>query len=148
MIYCLRCGDGHGDGHGMDAEQWISTPEIIFLSQAEQRLRKQYGVEFFEGFAVEAEEAWVSDDVWDALYEADFPVEKIFELCDIEEELPWAAHRDLMVFKNVGNNVNLSIECIVEMYIWLVNYHGACIKTIPAPFTILTRHIGYGCFEF
>lgn len=148
MIYCLRFGDPYLDGHGVYVEQWVSTPDIKFLEHAEEEVKKQWGDDFFKGFAHDPDEAWISHEVWEALYEADFPIEVIFNTCDIEEEMPWAAYQDILVFRDHGSHNNLSIECIVEMYIWLMNYNGARLTKINAPFGTINRTIGYGCFEF
>ena len=148
MIYCLRFGDPYFDGHGEYVEQWVSTPDIKFLEHAEEEVKKEWGEHFFKGFAHDPDEAWISHEVWEALYEADFPIEVIFNTCDIEEEMPWAAYQDILVFRDHGSHNNLSIECIVEMYIWLMNYNGARLTKINAPFENIDRTIGYGCFEF
>ena len=149
MIYCLRFGDPYLDGHREYVEQWISTPDIKFLEYAEKEVKKQWGEDFFKGFAHEPDDAWVADEVWEALYEADFPIDVIFNTCDLEDEgYPWSLYSDILEFRDKGSHNNLSIECVVEMYIWLMNYNGARLTKINAPFENIDRTIGYGCFEF
>lgn len=148
MIFRMKFGDPWDDGHGTYVEVWFSTPDIKFLEEAEKEVQKQWGERFFEGFAHEPEEAWLRDEVWQALFEADFPVNTIFETCDIEEEMPWKIYPDVLIFGARGNHNNLSIECVVEMYIWLMNYHGARLTKIPDPFKTRGTTVGYGCFEF
>ena len=80
-------------------------------------------------------------------FEFDFPFSEEY-LGDIEEEMPWSVYKDILVFRDRGSHNNLSIECIVEMYIWLMNYNGARLTKINAPFENIDRTIGYGCFEF
>ena len=149
MIFRMKFGDPWDDGHGVYAEVWFSTPDIKFLEEAEKEVQKQWGERFFEGFAHDPEEAWLRDEVWEALYEADFPIEVIFNTCDLEDEgYPWSLYSDILEFRDKGSHNNLSIECVVEMYIWLMNYNGARLTKIPDPFKTRGTTVGYGCFEF
>ena len=97
-------------------------------------IKTQWGNDFFDGFASEAGDAWLSDTIWEALYEADYPVDSIYQYCDVEDDLSAEAHHDLIAFKNECTDTYLSIDCVVDMFIHLMNYHGAQIERIPAPF--------------
>ena len=148
MILRMKFGDAYGDGHREYVQIWVSILSEQCIEAARFSIKAQWGNDFFDGFACEAEDAWLSDTVWEALYEADYPVDSIYQYCDVEDGLSAEAHHDLLAFKNECTDTYLSIDCVVDMFIHLMNYHGAQIQRIPAPFETLYYNIGYGCFEF
>lgn len=148
MICRMKFGDAYGDGHREYVQIWVSVLSEKCIEDAMSSIKTQWGDDFFDGFAHEAGDAWLSDTVWEALYEADYSVDSIYQYCDVEDDLSAEAHHNLLAFKNECTDTYLSIDCIVDMFIHLMNYHGAQIQRIPAPFKTLYYNIGYGCFDF
>ena len=148
MIYCLKFGDPYGDGHKEYVQIWVSVLSEACIDAAIFSIKAQWGDDFFKGFAREPEDAWLSDTVWEALYEADYSVDSIYQYCDVEDNLSAEAHHNLLAFKNECTDTYLSIDCVVDMFVHLMNYHGAQLQRIAAPFKTLYYNIGYGCFDF
>ena len=110
MIYRMKFGDAYGDGHREYVQIWVSVLSEKCIDAARFSIKAQWGNDFFDGFACEAEDAWLSDTVWEALYEADYPVDSIYQYCDVEEDLSAEAHHDLLAFKNECTDTYLSID--------------------------------------
>ena len=149
MIYRLSFGDPFGDGHGCYQDVYVSCPDKKFITDAVESIKNQYGKDFFQGFAHEYEEPFISYWVAEALSESSYDVERVFTLSG-ENPFYWPEIKkveDLSETKD-GDNLPLPIQVIIDMYIHLLNYHGARITQINNPIeTISTNGVGYGCFE-
>lgn len=145
MIFRVPFGDPSGDGHGETVEVWVSTPNAQFTKDALKSIRRQWGNDFFEGFAQDYMEPYLSPTVWEALEESDYPFEKVFDLCETAQYI-WTDIRKFSDFKY--SDFEISIEGVIDMYLHLLNYHGAQLTKIDKPFEDLPiETVGYGCFE-
>ena len=148
MIYRLSFGDPSGNGHGCYSEIYVSCPDKKSIETAIKSIEDQYGKGFFQGFAHDYEEPFISHWVAEALSESSYDVERVFTLSG-ESPIYWPEIKcveDLSVDAN-GEIFPLPIQIIIDMYIHLLNYHGARMTRIDNPIdTLDTNGVGYGCF--
>ena len=144
MILRLVFGDFYGDGHGQWVEKWISCPDIKYIEDAKNAIKKQYGTDFFRGFANEYEEPYLSYNVCEALEESGYELERVFLLNDARSS-DWP---EIKTFTDIAKAAfNIDISSAVDMYIHLLNYNGANMTPIGPPFNIIDSEVGYGCFD-
>jgi signal transduction protein with GAF and PtsI domain len=143
MLYKLVFGDSSCDGHSISEEVYVYCPNKKFFEEAKESIKNQYGYNFFKGFAYGYQDPHLSKAVCEALYEADYPLERLHRLAD--EECPEEINSMLDV---ADSGYELCIYQIMDMYLHLLNYHGAHLTEIGCPFEELdVDHVGYGCFE-
>lgn len=146
MIYKLAFGDASGDGHREFVNTWASCPDKKCFINAKENIKKIYGKNFFDGFAHDYEDDHLSSDVWQALYDAKYPIERFFDTSDYNWKDQYPEVITLLDIQNT--DIMVWIDQVVDMYYWLLNYHGACLTKIATPFESLsTDNVGYGCFD-
>lgn len=148
MLYRFAFGDYWGDGHKEFEEVWISCPDKRFINDAIVSIKQKYGEHFFNDFAADYERPYISDTVCQALEDANYPLVQVFLKSDCwPETYPYITSiRDIA--KESGNDFCLYIDAVIDMFIHLLNYHGAHITVLQdAPFEVITTDVGYGCFS-
>ena len=126
MQFYIPFGDWSDDGHGKYVSVLVEAPSMELLLEAEKKIKEKYGNDFFEGFANNYEEPFLSESVKKALEE------------------------------NCGHTVNeeaLSIDEVINYFMLLLNAFGAHITRLPDYPMICNwtcqgfETVGYGCFE-
>lgn len=153
MKMYLPFGDWSDDGHGRYEKILIDAPSMQHLLDAEDRIRDQYGKSFFDQFADKYEESYLGEAVWDALIETRYPMERMVEF---ELNNDWAEFNTLEQALDEGDhNPCVSLEFVIDAFIWLLNAYGAHITRLDVDDDIpmicnWTCHgfetVGYGCF--
>lgn len=140
----LPFGDPSNDGHGQCKMVLVEVPHLTAVSEAEQRIKEKYGQWFFSGFAEDCNEPFLSEDIWKALIETDYPIER-FRVK--EDSNDWEDVNSLAEAIAIDPNPSITLDFCIDAYIWLVNAFGAevmvCDEDVP---TISCSSPGYGCF--
>lgn len=146
MIYKLTFGDSSGDGHGVYIDTWASCPDKKCFEKAKEKIKNKYGQKFFEGFAHEYQEPFLSEAVCEALHEAGYPIARFFEMSDYDWQAQYPEIETMLDLSE--SDIDVWIDQVVDMYIFLLNAHGACLTQIGTPFESLeVDFVGYGCFD-
>lgn len=152
MEMYLPFGDWSNDGHGRYEKILISAPSMENLLNAQKALKEEYGKFFFNHFANDYEEPHLGHDVWQALLDSNYPVERIK---DYDENNDWSCCNSINEILDYDEYPSLSIEFIIDAFIWLLNWKGAEIvrldedKSIPMICNWTCpgfKTVGYGCF--
>lgn len=129
MKFYIPFGDWSNDGHGKYKKILVKAPSMELLLEAEKKIKEKYGNLFFEGFANEFEEPFLSEDVKNAL----------------KENCPELLLRE--------DNYGYDIDEIIDFFISLLNAFGANIVKIDEYPMICNwtcrgfETVGYGCFD-
>lgn len=150
MKMYLPFGDWSDDGHGKYKNVLIEAPSMGHLLNAQKRIKEKYGEYFFQGMARDYEESNFTPDVWQALIDTDYPIDRFVVVEDTNE---WDGMTSLQEVLAVDPNPYLSLDFVIDAFIWLLNAYGA--EIIPSDEDIpmicnWTCHgfetVGYGCF--
>jgi hypothetical protein len=152
MKMYLPFGDWSDDGHGRSDELLIDAPSMEHLLNAQKALKEQYGDWFFHDFAEEYEESTLCPANWQALKDSNYPIERLIEF---DETNDWTGVKSIDEVLSIGKNPFLSIEFIMDAFIWLLNWKGAEITVLNSDEHIPTicnwtcpgfETVGYGCY--
>lgn len=140
----LPFGDPYNNGHGRCKNVLVEVPYLDSVSVAEQRIKDKYGKWFFSEFADDYNEPFLGEDIWKALIETEYPIER-FRIK--EDSNDWEDVNSLAEVISIDPNPAITIDFCIDAYIWLVNAFGAevvvCDEDMP---TIDCSRPGYGCF--
>ena len=112
--------------------------------------KEKYGEYFFQGMAHDYEESNFTPDVWQALIDTDYPIERFVV---VEDTNDWDGMTSLQEVLAADPNPYISLSFVIDAFIWLLNAYGA--EIIPSDEDIpmicnWTCHgfetVGYGCF--
>ena len=84
MKMYLPFGDWSNDSHGRYEKVLIDAPSMEHLLKAQERIKEKYGKWFFEGMANDYEEPYLSNWIWQALIDTNYPVERLCEKEDVK----------------------------------------------------------------
>ena len=150
MKMYLPFGDWSDDGHGKYKNVLIEAPSMEHLLQAQIALKEKYGQFFFNGMAENYDEPYLSEEVWQALIDTNYPVERFAITQDTCE---WDEMTNLQEVLAVDSNPYVSLDCVIDAFIWLLNAYGAEITLSDEDIPMIcnwTCHgfetVGYGCF--
>lgn len=152
MKMYLPFGDWSSDGHGRYEKVLIDAPSMAHLYDAQQAIKEKYGKYFFNHMAESYEEPYFGEDVWQALLDANYPVERMQKY---EDSNDWSGFKTLKECLEADSNPTVSIEFVIDAFIWLLNRHGAFITRLDAKEEIPMicnwtcngfKTVGYGCF--
>ena len=152
MKMYLPFGDWSNDGHGRYEKVLIDAPSMEHLLKAQEKIKEEYGKWFFEGMANDYEEPYLSNWVWQALIDTNYPVER---LCEKEDVNTWENCESLQQILEIDKNPCVGLEFVMDVFIWLLNAFGAEIRILEEEEKIpmicnWTCHgfktVGYGCF--
>ena len=140
----LLFGDPFKDGHGQYKMVLIELSRLSVVFEAEQRIKEKYGQWFFSGFAKDYNQPFLSEDIWKALIETEYPIER-FRVK--QDSIDWEDVNSLAEAIAINPNPSITLDFCIDAYIWLVNAFGAgivvCDEDVP---TISCSCPGYGCF--
>lgn len=152
MKMYLPFGDWSDDGHGRYVKVLIDAPSMEHLLNAQDRIRDWYGKSFFDEFADDYNEPCLGEAVWDALIVTHYPIDRFIELEDMND---WKKCRSLEEVLQLDECPYVSLEFVIDAFIWLLNAYGAQITRLDANEEIPMicnwtcrgfETVGYGCF--
>ena len=152
MKMYLPFGDWSQDGHCRSHNILIDAPSMEHLLEAQKKIKAKYGTYFFDDFANEYGESFLTERVWLALKLAEYPIERMQKY---EENNDWSEFKDLEEALSVDSNPIVTLEFVEDAFIWLLNAHGAEIRICEPEEDIPTicnwtcpgfKTVGYGCF--
>ena len=152
MKMYLPFGDWSDDGHGKWDKLLIDAPSMEHLLNAQKKIKAIYGDHFFDGMAEQYEEPHFSEDVWQALKDSNYPIERMWETEDWND---WSDCNSIDEVLAADEYPSLSISFIMDVFIWLLNWQGAEITRLDSKDDIPMicnwtcngfETVGYGCF--
>lgn len=152
MKMYLPFGDWSDDGHGKWDKLLIDAPSMEHLLNAQKKIKAIYGDHFFNGMADQYEEPHFSEDVWQALKDSNYPIERMWETEDWND---WSNCNSIDEVLATDECPSLSISFIMDVFIWLLNWQGAEITRLDSKDDIPMicnwtcngfETVGYGCF--
>lgn len=152
MKMYIPFGDWSDDGHGKYRTILVDAPSMEHLLTAQDRIRDQYGKSFFDQFADQYNKPCFGEAVWDALIATEYPIDRMIELEDTND---WDGCKNIKEVLEIDNNPWVSLEFVIDAFIWLLNAHGAQITRLDAKDDIPMicnwtcrgfETVGYGCF--
>ena len=152
MKMYLPFGDWSDDGHGKWDKLLIDAPSMEHLLNAQKKIKAIYGDHFFDGMADQYEEPHFSEDVWQALKDSNYPIERMWETEDWND---WSNCNSIDEVLATDECPSLSISFIMDVFIWLLNWQGAEITRLDSKDDIPMicnwtcsgfETVGYGCF--
>lgn len=152
MKMYLPFGDWSDDGHGKWDKLLIDTPSMEHLLNAQKKIKAIYGDHFFDGMADQYEEPRFSEDVWQALKDSNYPIERMWETEDWND---WSGCNSIDEVLAIDECPFLSIGFVMDAFIWLLNWQGAEITRLDSKDDIPMicnwtcngfETVGYGCF--
>ena len=152
MKMYLPFGDWSDDGHGKWDKLLIDAPSMEHLLNAQKKIKAIYGDHFFDGMADHYEEPHFSEDVWQALKDSNYPIERMWETEDWND---WSNCNSIDEVLAADEYPSLSISFIMDVFIWLLNWQGAEITRLDSKDDIPMicnwtcngfETVGYGCF--
>lgn len=152
MKMYLPFGDWSDDGHGKWDKVLIDAPSMEHLLNAQKKIKAIYGDHFFDGMADQYEEPHFSEDVWQALKDSNYPIERMWETEDWND---WSDCNSIDEVLSADECPSLSISFIMDVFIWLLNWQGAEITRLDSKDDIPMicnwtcngfETVGYGCF--
>ena len=152
MKMYLPFGDWSDDGHGKWDKLLIDAPSMEHLLNAQKKIKAIYGEHFFDGMADQYEEPHFSEDVWQALKDSNYPIERMWETEDWND---WSDCNSIDEVLATDACPSLSINFIMDVFIWLLNWQGAEITRLDSKDDIPMicnwtcngfETVGYGCF--
>lgn len=152
MKMYIPFGDWSDDGHGKYDKVLVDAPSMTQLFNAQQAIKFEYGEHFFDGMADQYEEPHFSDDVWQALKDSNYPIERMWETEDWND---WSECNSIDEVLAVDACPSLSLNFVIDAFIWLLNWKGAEITRLDEKDDIPMicnwtcngfETVGYGCF--
>ena len=152
MKMYLPFGDWSDDGHGKWDKVLIDAPSMEHLLNAQKKIKAIYGEHFFDGMADQYEEPHFSEDIWQALKDSNYPIERMWETEDWND---WSECNSIDEVLAVDACPSLSLSFIMDAFIWLLNWQGAEITRLDSKDDIPMicnwtcngfETVGYGCF--
>ena len=152
MKMYIPFGDWSDDGHGKYERVLVEAPSMESLLEAQKRIRAKYGDKFFEDYADQYEEPYLSDAIWQALIDTGYPADRALEMIGVSE---WIEYKSLQEILAVDPCPGVCLDFVVDSFIWLLNAFGGEVKQLDKKDDIpmicnWTCHgfetVGYGCF--
>lgn len=152
MKMYLPFGDWSDDGHGKWDKLLIDAPSMEHLLNAQKKIKAIYGDHFFDGMADQYEEPHFSEDIWQALKDSNYPIERMWETEDWND---WSNCNSIDEVLAEDEYPSLSLNFIMDAFIWLLNWQGAEITRLDSKDDIPMicnwtcegfETVGYGCF--
>ena len=159
MKFFIPFGDWSNDGHGRYKTVLVEAPSMEHLLKAQIKIKEKYGEYFFSSFANDYDEPYISEKIWQALIDTNYPIERFQET---QDDIAWdkcnsiaevVASTESEDFED--NNIPLTLDTVIDTFIWLLNAFGAEIRVceehekIPMICNWTCRgfeDVGYGCF--
>lgn len=152
MKFYIPFGDWSSDGHGCYDEVLVEAESMEKLLEAEQKIKKEYGENFFQEYAQDYDDPKISSTCWQALIDNNFPVSVLKDSVFLSEEETKIVNSIEDFLNKIDCDPYLSLEFIEKSFIWLLNQYEAGIKIISKAPQINNwtcegfETVGYGCF--
>lgn len=157
MKMYLPFGDWSDDGHGKYEKILIDAPSMQHLRNAQVKIEERYGKFFWSDFAQEYDNSTIGEDVQKALLETNYPIEKFLEAMDDVRFDEYTSLGELFKSKfwNEQQEWHITLNLVIDAFIWLLNAHGAEIIRLDEKEDIPMicnwtcngfETVGYGCF--
>lgn len=156
MKMYLPFGDWSDDGHGKYEKVLIDAPSMQRLRDAQIKLEEKYGKDFWNEYAEDYGESVIGETVQTALIEAGYPLERFSKAVDDVRFDNFSCLAELFQsrFWNEEQEGYVTLEAVIDTFIWLLNDNGAEITRLVEDVPTIcnwTCHgfetVGYGCFE-
>lgn len=92
----------------------IDAPSMEHLLNAQKKIKAIYGDHFFDGMAAEYEEPHFSEDVWQALKDSNYPIERMWETEDWND---WSDCNSIDEVLAADECPSLSIGFVIDAFI-------------------------------
>lgn len=150
----LPFGDWSGDGHCQYEDVLVNINSMNDLLMAQKEIKKQYGETFFEDYANDYGQPKLSEQCWQALIDHNIPIDILeeSEMVDCDDDEIY----NIQDFLNMDSNPYVTIDFIINSFIWLLNQYGANITVCSMDEHIPQinnwtcpgfQTVGYGCFD-
>lgn len=158
MKMYLPFGDWSDDGHGKYEKVLIDAPSMQQIRNAQIGVEEKYGKDIWDGYAECYQEPYLSDKVKEALIEAEYPASRFSQYQDDINFDKFDSLEDIFNSDYFNNKYEgyVTLNVVIDTFIWLLNYHGALIKRLDEKDEIPTicnwtchgfETVGYGCFD-
>lgn len=160
MKFFIPFGDWSNDGHGRYETVLVEAPSMEHLLNAQIKIKEKYGQHFFSNFANDYQSPQISEEIWLALIDSNYPVERFQKH---QDDIYWDNCQTMAEVLAKGPNneydeteITLTLETVIDTFIWLLNAFGAEIRIceehekIPMICNWTCRgfeDVGYGCFD-
>lgn len=148
----LPFGDWSEDGHGRYDKILINAPSMDYLLDAQKALKAEYGKDFFDQMAERYEEPHFGEVVWQALKDSNYPMRRLIANDDWND---WSGCKSIDDVLEIDEYPSLSLDFVIDAFIWLLNWKGAGIQRLDENDIIPTicnwtckgfETVGYGCY--
>ena len=159
MQFFIPFGDWSDDGHGKYVTELVEAPSMEHLLNAQIKIKEKYGNRFFSSYANDYEEPYLGDEIWQALIDTSYPIERFLER---QDDIFWEKCTCIADVVALGesdhydsDNIYVTLETVKDTFIWLLNAFGAEItvcedhQKIPMICNWTCNgfeDVGYGCF--
>ncbi len=153
MQFYIPFGDWSRDGHGQDEEILVEAESMEKLLEAEKQIKKEYGEDFFQGYAADYDIPKLSSVCWQALIDNNYPIEQFKENIYLNEEEDKIVNSVEDYLNKIDSDPYVDLDFVIDSFIWLLNQYKAGIEIIDAPPQINNwtcggfETVGYGCFS-
>lgn len=161
MQFFIPFGDWSNDGHGRYETILVEAPSMESLLEAQDKIKEKYGKYFFSDYAERYDQSYLSPDIWNALEDTNYPIERFKEK---QDDIHWEECQSIAeVRKKFIEESGLfcedlfyvTLDTVKDTFIWLLNAFGAEIKVCEEHEIIPMicnwtcpgfETVGYGCF--
>ena len=152
MKMYIPFGDWSNDGHGRYEKILVDAPSMNHLLEAQVKIKTIYGKFFFRGMADSYDEPYFEEEIWQALIDTNYPIEQFKEK---QDNSYWEECQTLQEVLALEENPVVTLDFVVDAFIWLLNAFGAEITQLDDEEKIPMicnwtcdgfEDVGYGCF--
>jgi len=152
MKMYIPFGDWSDDGHGKYERILVEAPSMEHLYLAQRRIKERYGEYFFIGYAGDYGRPYLQPEIWEALIDSEYPIERMIEYEDVND---WTGCKSIQECLEYDENPAVSLDFVIDTFIWLLNVFGGEVVQLDKKDDIpmicnWTCHgfetVGYGCF--
>ena len=145
MLMYLVFGDPSGDGHCQTDRILVEAPSMEHVYQAKKLIQEEFGKDFFDGMAHDYGDSSFSQEVWEALFVTEYPLEYLEKVVDYDLD----GITSVKEFSETEEADYLNLDVVMDAYIWLLNWAGAKITKADPSLEIpeIWSHVGYGCYD-
>ena len=135
MKMYLPFGDWACSSHCQHTKVLIDAPSMAYVAGAQKRISYEYGEDFWNGFCQKYQDNSISDEIQEVLINTSYPLERLGpyvtenyqNLNEFFESDCWLNDYECCV----------TLDLCIDMFIWILNAHGARIKELSSEEEIL-----------
>ena len=152
MRFYIPFGDWSGDGHKRYEKVLVEAESMEKLLEAEKQIKKEYGENFFQGYAESYDNPKLSSTCWQALIDNNMPISLLEEYDELND---WTGFSTLKEALEEDSNPYVDLDFVITSFIFLLNQYGAGIMVLNEPYIPEINNwtcpgfktVGYGCFS-